>query len=118
MGNWMEKFERRKDEQRELELKARLEQMLNNLENKSNLNDTKKMRILEKIVEIYHDLELEICEFDRDDYKKKRQELEILRGIVANKEHSQEKESESWNQYKDEELKNDADYEEDIDEER
>lgn len=116
MNNWMEKFERRKDKQRELQLKGRLEKCLDYLENKTNLSSVQKVKVLEEIVEIYHDLELEICEFDRYDYENKRRELEELRTKIAYKGHSQDKEAVSWNEYKEEEFKCEVDYGEDIEE--
>ena len=90
MDNWMEKLEIRRDNQHELILKSRLENMLKEFETKANLSIGQKVKILESIIKMYHDLEIEMCEFDRDDYKNKKKELDMLRRIIENKEHFDE----------------------------
>lgn len=107
MENWMERYERSKDEQRERELREKLEVLIEYLENKTNIGIVEKLNILKKITETYHDLELEICQYDVEDYKKKKQELQILNNKIKNIEHMDSKDSESWNEYKEEEQKQD-----------
>lgn len=114
MENWMERYEKRKDEQHEQELRERLERMIEYLENRTNIGTTEKINILKKITETYHNLELEICQYDVEDYNRKKKELQILIDKIKSMEHKDSRESESWNEYQEEELRNEeVEYEDD-----
>ena len=109
MNNWMEKFERSKDEQRERELNTKLEKLLDLLDEA--YRDKDRVKILEKIIVVYEELSIDACEYDGNDYIAKKKELAEIRYKMKKQEHMETLESQSWNEYRDEEIGKD---EEDI----
>lgn len=107
MENWMERYERRKDEQHERKLRQRLEDFIEYLENKTNIGMIEKLNVLKNITETYHDLELEICQYDVEDYNNKKRELQKIKQRIMQIEHTDSEESQSWNEYKQEESEYD-----------
>lgn len=102
MNNWMEKYERKKDEAREEELNIKLENLLDLLDEMN--RDKDRIRIIEKILEIYDKLRIEACDYNENDYKAKKKELLNIRYKIMKEKYMEDKESESWNEYRNEEL--------------
>lgn len=102
MNNWMEKYERKKDEARERELNAKLESLLELLD-KVYINKD-RVKIIEKILRIYEALRIDACDYDKNDYNKKKKELLDIRYKIMKEKYMEDKESQSWNEYRDEEL--------------
>lgn len=101
MDNWMEKFERSKDEQRERELNTKLEKLLELLDEA--YRDKDRVKVLEKIIVVYGELRTDACDYDEKDYMSKKKELAEIRYKMKKQEHMESLESQSWNEYKDEE---------------
>ena len=74
MGNWMEKYERKKDEEREKELNLKLLFLLDTLDEV--YTDKDRIKIIEKILNIYENLRIEACDYDKNDYISKKKELD------------------------------------------
>lgn len=102
MNNWMEKYERKKDEEREEELNILLDSLLDLLDEV--YKDKDRVKIIEKILKIYDELRIEACDYNENDYKAKKKELLDIRYKIMKQNHMEDKESESWNEYKKEEL--------------
>lgn len=98
----MEKYERRNDEKRERELNTRLERLLVRLDESFNNRD--RVKILKEIVEIYDELRIDACDYDERDFEAKKCELDRVRYEMMEKAHMEDKDSQSWNDYKSEEL--------------
>ena len=101
MENWMEKFERSKDEQRERELNSKLEKLLDLFDEVYKEMD--KIKVLEEILKVYGELKTDACDYDEKDYMAKKKELTEIRYKIKKQEHMEPKESQSWNEYKEEE---------------
>lgn len=106
MENWMQKFEKRKDDSREKELNQILKELL--IELARSEDELERIIILEKIVCIYDTLKLELFDYDDKDYLDKKKELAFLRYKKMQREHRYNDESKSWNEYQEEEMKNDG----------
>ena len=98
----MEKYERKKDEARERELNCKLESLLNLLDEVYRNKD--RVKIIEKILRIYDELRIEACDYDENDYNAKKKELLDIRYQIMKEQYMEDKESESWNEYRNEEL--------------
>ena len=101
MNNWMEKFERNKDEQRERELNVELEKLLDLLD--KTYKNEEKIKILKKIIDVYKELKVDACDYDEKDYISKKKELEEIRYRIKEQEHIKSTESQSWNEFEEEE---------------
>lgn len=101
MENWMEKFERKKDEQRERELNVKLDKLLDLLDEIQTNND--RIRVLDKIINVYEELRVEAYDYDKKDYIRKKDELAKIRYRIKKEEYMETLESKSWNEYRDEE---------------
>ena len=102
MNNWMEKYERKKDETRERILNTKLEQLLNLLDETYKKQD--RVKVIEKIVEVYDKLRIDACDYDINDYRAKKEELLQIKYEIMKEDYMESKESQSWNDYKKEEL--------------
>ena len=105
MENWMEKYERGKDEQIERNLNTKLEKLLNLLDEA--YNDEERARVLEEIIKVYRKLEFNIFEYDKIDYIDKEKQLAEIRYKIKRQEHIESIESQSWNDYEKEEMMED-----------
>lgn len=105
MGNWMEKYERGKDEQIERNLNTKLEKLLNLLDEA--YNDEERARVLEEIIKVYRKLEFNIFEYNKIDYIDKEKQLAEIRYKIKRQEHIESIESQSWNDYEKEEMMED-----------
>lgn len=103
MENWFEKFERKQDEKRETELNSKLNRMIEEFENRTNLNSAEEIRLVKEITQLYHQLMIEVFPYDEDDYLKKKQELKILQARLEKQKYREEKESKSWEDFEQEE---------------
>ena len=102
MENWIEKFERSKDEAREKELNRKLQKLLNLLDEV--YRDKDRIKIIENIIGIYNELKIDVCDYDYNDYMNKKKELVEIIYKLKREEHMNSQESQSWNDYKNEEL--------------
>lgn len=102
MNNWMEKFERSKDEAKEEKLNGKLNKLLDLYD--ETYRDKDRIKIVEYIIKVYDELRIDACDFDYNDYINKKKELAEIRYKLKKKEHMESKESESWNEYRNEEL--------------
>ena len=102
MDNWMEKFEKSKDELREKELNTKLEKLLDLLDEA--YRDKDRVKVLEEIIKVYGELKTEACDYDEKDYMAKKKELAEIRYKIKKQEHMESLESQSWNEYRDEEI--------------
>ena len=105
MENWFEKYERKKDEKREKELNYLLNELL--LQYDTARNNKELIKILEKIIEIYDTMKTELLEYDAKDYLDKKKQLANLRYEKLQEEHRNSDEFQSWNEYREEEEKED-----------
>lgn len=103
MDNWMQKYEQMKDEKIEKEQNRKLEQLFKLLENAH--TNKEKAKIIEEIIKIYEELKINACEYNNEDYILKRKELKQIRYEIMGEKYQEEKETKSWNEYKEEELK-------------
>lgn len=106
MENWFEKIEQNNDERRERELNYLLEGLLSKyerMENENIENENQKIKVLDKIIEIYHTLKVELFEYDANDYLEKKKMLEDLRYKKMQKDHQNSSDFKSWEEYKEEE---------------
>lgn len=101
MENWMEKFERKKDEQGERELNVKLDKLLDLLDEIQTNKD--RIRVLDKIINVYEELRVEAYDYDEKDYIRKKDELAKIRYRIKKEEYMETLESKSWNEYRDEE---------------
>lgn len=107
MGSWMEKFERKEDEKRERELNEILEEAIEEYDDYNmvtNLDINKKIKKLEKVIEAYKSLMIEAFNFNAKDLEEKQKELSTLRYELMQEKHNKGKDSESWEEYKKEEI--------------
>ena len=105
MDNWMQKFESKKDKQREKELNIKLEKLLDFLDKV--YRDKDRIKVIEEIIKVYGELRLETCDYDEKDYQDKKKELAEIRYKMKMQEHMESLESQSWNDYKEEEQMKD-----------
>lgn len=105
MENWFEKYERNKDEARERELNYLLNDLLIQYERQR--DDKETIKILEKIIEIYDTLKTELFEYDAKDYLDKKKQLANLRYKKLQEEHRNSDDFKSWDEYREEEEKED-----------
>lgn len=101
MDNWMERFERSKDEQIERELNTKLEKLLDVLD--VAYKDKERVKILEEIVKVYEELRIDACDYDEKDYIAKKKKMVEIRDKIKKQEYMESLESQSWNEYKEEE---------------
>ena len=101
MENWMEKFERSKDEQRERELNSKLEKLLDLFDEVYKEMD--KIKVLEEILKVYGELKTDACDYDEKDYIAKKKKMIEIRDKIKKQEYMESLESQSWNEYKEEE---------------
>ena len=106
MVNWMEKFERSKDEVREKELNWKLEKLLSLLDEA--YRDKDRIKVIENIIKVYDELKVEACDYDYNDYMSKKKELVEIRYKLKKEEYMNSQEAESWNEYKEEEQRKDG----------
>lgn len=102
MNNWIQKYEQIKDEKRENELKRELMQLLKKLDNA--YTNKEKAKIIEQIIKIYEQLKIEAYEYDNKDYISKIKELKEIKYKLMEEKYQEEKESQSWNDYREKEL--------------
>ena len=100
--NWMEKYEQHNDEKFEREINARLEKFLEILDKTD--EDYKRVGVLEDIIEQYEDLRRNIFDYNEQDYEAKKKELRDTIDRIKFEEHNSSRESQSWNEYRDEEM--------------
>ena len=110
MENWMEKFERNKDEQRERELNIKLEELLNLLDEA--YKDEDRIKVLEEIIKVYGKLRIDACDYDEKDFMRKKKELAEIKYTIKKQEYMKSSEFKSWNEYKEEEQIQDKEYDE------
>lgn len=103
MDNWLEKYEQKKEEQIEKRMNEELRELLNSLEN--TYTDKKRAKIIERIIQIYEELKINASEYDEKDYAKKKKESIQIKYRLMEQEHQDEKETQSWKEYKEEETK-------------
>ena len=66
--------------------------------------DKDRVKVLEEIIKVYGELKTEACDYDEKDYMAKKKELAEIRYKIKNQEHMESLESQSWNEYRDEEI--------------
>ena len=98
MENWFEKYERKKDEKREKELNYLLNELL--LQYDTARNNKELIKILDT-------MKTELLEYDAKDYLDKKKQLANLRYEKLQEEHRNSDEFQSWNEYREEEEKED-----------
>ena len=101
MENWMERFERRKDEAEEKELNGKLEKLLNLLDEA--YRDKDRIKIIKKIIEVYDALRINACDYNEKDYIQKKKELAEIIYKIKRQEHMETAEYKSWKEYQEEE---------------
>ena len=110
MNNWMENFEKREDEQKEKVLNRQLEKLLDLLDEAYKRED--RIRVLEKIIQIYEELKKQLYDYNFKDYIAKKSELANIRLQIKKEEYMNSEESQSWNEYKKEEFEKEMEEEE------
>lgn len=100
-NNWIEKYEDKQEEKREKELKNRLDMLLQELDEISDQLDRKK--ILKEILFITDCMIKEYFDYDKQLEFSIKEELEEIRLNEMNKNHNNEKEAASWEEFKKEE---------------
>lgn len=103
MDNWLEKYEQKKEEKIEKRMNEELRELLNSLENI--YTDKKRAKIIERIIQIYEELKINASEYDEKDYAKKKKESIQIKYRLMEQEHQDEKETQSWKEYREEETK-------------
>ena len=98
----MEKYERSNDEKRERELNFRLRELLSLLDEAYRVGD--RVKLLKEIVEVYDELRIEAFDYDEKDFEARKSELGKIRYELMEERHKMDKDSQSWNEYKSEEL--------------
>lgn len=101
MDNWMAKYEKEKDEILERKLNIELEKLLDLLDEA--YRDEDRIKVLSEIIKVYDRLGMNVYDYDENDCKAKKKELVEIRYKIKKKEYMEELESQSWNEYKEEE---------------
>lgn len=102
MKNWMEKYEEKQDELRQIELNSKLEELYKYLEDVEDIQ--KRYNILKKIAEIYEKLKIESLEYDMQEYAEVKKEISKLKYKILEINYKNSEESQSWEELKKEEL--------------
>ena len=100
-NNWIEKYEDKQEEKREKELNNKLDKLLQQLDETYVDNDRKK--ILQEILLITDSMIKEYFDYDKQLELSIKEELEEIRLNEMNKNHNNEKEAASWEEFKKEE---------------
>lgn len=107
MKNWMQKYEDDKEKTEEDILKERLNRLLDLVDNVKNYKVEDRIKCLSYIVELYEKLEKNEYELDKEDKKDmilRKKQLTELKWKQSKNEYMKTKESESWSDYREEEI--------------
>lgn len=107
MENWMQKYENRQEKTYEEILKNQLNTLLDLVDNsvQYKMNDMQKALI--RIVELYEKLKNSGYDFDEKDMIFRKKQLVELRFKIQKREHMESYESESWNEFEENEKQDD-----------
>lgn len=102
MNNWMERFEKKQDKIREDFLNNKLDSKLDLAYMEKDTN--KVIILLSEALEIYETLKMEGFNYNEVEYLKLKSELNDLKYKEMEKRNRNTKESQSWEEFKKEEL--------------
>lgn len=99
----MEKFENRQEETYENKLNNELDSLIDLVDNSREYNEKDMEKALTRIVKIYQELKGIGLKYDEKDIVFRKKQLAELRFKIQKKEHMESHESESWNEFEEEE---------------
>ena len=103
MENWMQKFENREEKKYEDILNEKLNKLINLVDESSEFKENDMINALSKIVDIYENLKRSGYDFDEKDMNFRKKQLAEMRYKKLKREHMETKESNSWNEFEEEE---------------
>ena len=103
MKNYMESLERRQEDIIESNLNNQLQKLIDLADNASFFDENKMIQVFEKIIKVYYQLDKNGCDYDRQDAMFRKKKLAEMRYKKLKKEEAESRESESWNEFKEEE---------------
>ena len=111
MGSWLDKLEGRQEKLEEEKLNNQLQKLID-LVDTSAVDEDKMMKVFEKIVKIYIQLDRNNCEYDKKDAIFRKKRLAEMRYKKLKRGLYNSKESQSWNEFEDEEKIEDVEEQE------
>lgn len=105
MREWIQKYEDDEEETEKDILNARLNRLINFVDNVRIYKVEDMIRWLSNIVELYEKLRKSGFDFDEKDMIFRKKQLARIKYKKLEREYMESKESESWNDYREEEKK-------------
>ena len=112
MENWMQKFENGKEKTYEDILNDRLNRLLDLVDNSREYRERDMLVAITSIVELYEKLQKCGYDFDEKDMILRKKQLAELRYKKLKREHMETQESESWNEFEENEKQEELEDEE------
>ena len=103
MGSWLDKLEGRQEELEEEKLNNQLQELIDLVDTSAVFDEDKMMQVFEEIVKIYIQLDRNNCEYDKKDAIFRKKRLAEMRYKKLKRDSYNSKESQSWNEFEDEE---------------
>ena len=103
MGSWLDKLEGRQEELDEEILNNHLQELIDLVDTSAVFDEDKMMQVFEEIVKIYIQLDRNNCEYDKKDAIFRKKRLAEMRYKKLKRDSYNSKESQSWNEFEDEE---------------
>lgn len=103
MESWMQKYENKEEEINEDILNEKLNELLNLVEESSEYREDDMLNVLKDIVELYAIIKRNGYDFDEKDMVLRKKQLAELRYRRLKQEHMESIDSESWEEYQNEE---------------
>lgn len=101
--NWAQIDDERKDKIWESNLKASIERNMELL--KVKLSSRERLHVLEELANDFETLDLQSFDYNEKDYMFVKKQLAELRWELLKKDHMESMDSESWNEYEEEEKR-------------
>ena len=103
MGSWLDKLEGRQEELEEEKLNNQLQKLIDLVDTSAVFDEDKMMQVFEEIVKIYIQLDRNNCVYDKKDAIFRKKRLAEMRYKKLKRDSYNSKESQSWNEFEDEE---------------
>ena len=112
MGSWLDKLEGRQEELEEEKLNNQLQKLIDLADTSAVFEEDKMIQVFEQIVKIYFQLDRNNCEYDKKDAIFRKKRLVEMRYKKLKRDSYNSKESQSWNEFEDEEKIEDTEEQE------
>ncbi len=105
--DWMNKWESNEDERWEKSLKEEIEQYIDKFDiikaSSKPIDYIELKNLIEKIVDKYHIMKVHSMEYDEEQYNYFLKELEMVKYKLLEEKHNNDKDTKSWEEYREEE---------------